>query len=88
MERVLLQERDVAPLCHRRSPAPMTTVRSDQQMKARQFFVASLLALAGALITWATASGLEQYAIDTHAASAFSTDGTAPYNPGEPRRRF
>ena len=59
-------------------------------MKVRQGVAATLLVAGGALLTWATATALEEYAADNHAASAASTAGgpVAPYTPPEPRRMF
>jgi hypothetical protein len=44
-------------------------------MTARHLFVTGLMLVAGALFTWAMASGLQQYAIDRHAASNASVAG-------------
>jgi hypothetical protein len=58
-------------------------------MKVHQGVTAGLLVACGALLTWATASAMEQYAADKLAASAARNAGgtAAPYNPGEPPRR-
>jgi len=58
-----------------------------------QGIAATLLIGGGALFTWATATALEAYAIDQHAASAASAasaDGgtVVPYRPPEARPRF
>jgi len=59
-------------------------------MKVLQGVAATLLIGGGALFTWATATALEAYAIDQHAASAASADGgtVVPYRPPEARPRF
>jgi hypothetical protein len=59
-------------------------------MKVFQGVVATLLVGGAALFTWATATALEEYAIDKHAASAASADGgtVVPYRPPAARPSF
>lgn len=49
-------------------------------MIVRHLLKASLLVAVGAFLTWATASALEQHAVDGHAAGASSSDQEA-YRP-------
>jgi len=59
-------------------------------MKVLQGVAAALLIGGGALFTWATATALEEYAIDKYAASAAGADGgtVVPYRPPAARPSF